>query len=78
MHLMTSPYVLGIRHLKNEHELITVGKEQVDLNSKYAGDSEFRRTAVQLGAGLAKVWAGPLMVRADFYKEVIFMSRETR
>ena len=71
---MTSPYVLGIRHLKNEHELITVGKGQVELSSKYAGDSEFRRTAVQLGAakasegvGRAAHGQGRLLQRGDIY-----------
>ena len=52
---MTSPYVLGIRNLKNEYELITVRKEQVELNSKCPGDSELGETAVELGVGLEKV-----------------------
>lgn len=45
---MTSPYVLGIRNLKNEYELITLGKEQVKLSSKCPGDSDLGETAVQL------------------------------
>lgn len=71
---MTAPYVLGIRNLENEYELITVGKEQVELNSKCPGDSDLGETAVQLGVGLEKAWAGLLTVREDFYKGVRFMS----